>query len=220
MKLKSGYQAVKTLEYSSFKNMIKAIIFDLGGVLIENPAPGMVSYFAASLGVDEKLLYDIFARFIKEFQKGIISEDTLWEKVCCDLRIQKPNNPSLWEEAFRNEYSPREEMFSLAAQLKERGFKIGLLSNSEVPAMKYFHEKQYDMFDVAVFSCAEGTMKPERRIYEIALKRLGVLPNEAVFIDDRGDFIDAAAEVGINTILFTSSKQVQRDLAFFSVDIK
>jgi len=203
--------------------MVKTIIFDWGGVLIENPAPAMLSYFADSLGVRKEKLHSVGRnleqKFIK-FQKGMASEETIWEKICFKLSIQNPGAPSLWGEAFRGVYKPREEMFSLAHALKERGYKTGVLSNAEIPAMEYFYEQRYDMFDVAVFSCAVGMLKPERRIYEIALEQLETQPNDAVFIDDRKNFIEGAKDVGINTILFTSPGQVKEKLADFSVKIR
>ena len=203
--------------------MVKTIIFDWGGVLIEDPAPAMLNYFADSLGLRSEALHrvarDLEAKFLK-FQKGIVSEETIWEKLCFKLSVQKPGTPSLWGEAFRWVYKPREEMFSLACALKERGYKTGLLSNTEIPAMKYFYEQRYDMFDAAIFSCVVGMLKPERRIYEIALEQLETQPNDAVFIDDRKDFIDGAKDVGINTILFISPSQVEEELAYFSVKIR
>jgi len=199
--------------------MIKAVIFDWGGVLIENPSPGMIRYIAAFLGVAEEAFNEVDKKLLTVFQKGTVSEDTVWEKVCQDLNVSKPKVPSLWEEAFRRVYKPREKMFSLATALKKRDYKIGLLSNTEVPAMKFFYKQRYDMFDATVFSCAEGTVKPERRIYERALEKLEVRPQEAVFIDDRRDFIEGAREVNLNTILFKSPYQVIEELAYLSVEI-
>ncbi|OGP82188.1 MAG: hypothetical protein A2Z08_01070 [Deltaproteobacteria bacterium RBG_16_54_11] len=76
------------------------------------------------------------------------------------------------------------------------------------------------MFDAAVFSCAEGTRKPEQKIYEIALERLGVKPHEAVFIDDRVDFIAGAKKLGIHTILFKDPEQVKQELASFAISLE
>lgn len=197
--------------------MIKAVIFDWGGVLIENPAREMAGYIAISLGVPMETFNNAYRELIPAFQKGTISEGFVWEKICGELNVPKPEVSSLWREAFRSVYTPKEEIFSLASQLKGGGYKVGFLSNAEVPAMNFFHEQHYDTFDVTVFSCAEGTMKPERRIYEITLERLGVQPNQAIFIDDREDFIDGAKEMGINTILFISEQQVKEALASFSV---
>ncbi len=147
----------------------------------------------------------------------MISEDELWEKVSSELRVKKSGTSSLWEEAFRHVYVPKRQMFSLASDLKDRGYKVGLISNTEAPAVRYFREQQYEMFDATVFSCAEGTRKPEERIYQIALQRLGVLPKEAVFIDDKADYVEGAEKLGMRGILFRNPEQVQRELASLSV---
>jgi epoxide hydrolase-like predicted phosphatase len=135
------------------------------------------------------------------------------------LKIERLHNPSLWGEALRAIYAPKEGMFSLASLLKEKGYLVGLLSNAEMAAMAFFYEQGYAMFDAAVFSCAEGTRKPEQRIYEIALERLNVKAHEAIFIDDRADFIAGAQRLGIHTILFDDLEQVRRDLASFAVSL-
>ena len=75
------------------------------------------------------------------------------------------------------------------------------------------------MFDVLVFSCAEGTRKPERKIYELTIEKLGSQPGQSVFIDDKPEYINGAKEVGIVAILFQSVKQVKDKLARLSVEI-
>jgi len=199
--------------------MIKAIVFDWGGVLIDYPISASISYCADLLKVDEELLSHAFKQYVTLFQKGEISEDLLWENICKKLKIQKPTMPSLCREAFHNVYTPKKEMFQLATNLKKNGYKIGFLSNTELPMMKYFKEQQYSMFDVTVFSCAEGITKPEKRIYEILLKRLSVEAYETVLIDDIKEYIDAAKDIGMKAILFENPRQVQRELASFGVKI-
>jgi len=200
--------------------MIRTVIFDLGGVLIDDPSPGMIRYFSSTLGLPEAAFYDLDLLPLPEFQRGLVSEETFWKKVCPNLPEGNLRTQSLWGEAFRGQYKPKKEMFSLASSLKRRGYKIGLLSNIEAPSLEYFNEQRPDIFDEAVFSCKEGTCKPEKKIYEIALARLGTKAKEAVFIDDREDFVAGAKEIGMETILFTSPGQVKDELAKLSVSTK
>lgn len=199
--------------------MMESVIFDWGGVLIDNPAPGRMRYCAGALGVSQEDLAGVMSKFIADFQRGVINEDTFWERVCGELGVPGPEARSLWADGFGAAYVPRESMFSLAVCLRENGYKTAVLSNTEVPSMEYFHRSGYDMFDVLVFSCAEGTIKPERRIYEITAEKLGSRAEQTVFIDDEPEYIDGAKEIGLNTILFESAEQVKNDLARLGVKI-
>jgi putative hydrolase of the HAD superfamily len=199
---------------------VKAIIFDWGGVLCEETALGLISYFSKALQVAPEPLVSAFRPFLPAFQKGEISEDDLWQGMCVVLKIERPYNQSLWGDALRAIYVPNMEMFALASRVKDKGYTVGLLSNAEMAAMAFFHEQGYAMFDAAVFSCAEGTRKPEQRIYEIALERLNVKAHEAIFIDDRADFIAGAKRLGIQTILFKDHEQVRRDLISLAISLE
>ena len=198
---------------------IKSVIFDWGGVLIDDPAPGLMQYCAEALGVSKENYIKAHGKFAEVFQKGLISEDTFWERVCSELNVPKPKAHSLWTDAFKAAYVPREDMFSVAALLQENGYRTAVLSNTEAPAMRYFHQLQYDMFDVLVFSCAEGTRKPERKIYELTVEKLGSQPAQSVLIDDKPEYIDGAKQAGLNTIIFRNIEQVKNELARLRVKI-
>jgi len=192
---------------------IKSVIFDWGGVLIEDPAPGLMQYCAQALNVSKEEYTKAHRKFSADFQKNLICEDAFWDRICRELKVQKPAVRSLWAEAFKAAYVPREEMFNLAALLKKSGYKTAVLSNTEVPAMHYFYQLQYDMFDVPVFSCAEGTMKPERKIFDVTIEKLSCNPRQSVFVDDNPAFIDAAKNAGLNTILFENVRRTKEKLA-------
>jgi epoxide hydrolase-like predicted phosphatase len=198
---------------------IKSVIFDWGGVLIDNPAPGLMQHCAKALKVSKEDYIKAHGRFEADFQKGLIREDAFWEQVCSKLNVPKPDTPSLWAEAFEAAYVPRKKMFSMTAWLQGKGYRTAVLSNTEVPAMQHFYRQRYDMFDVAVFSCHEGVKKPDRGIYEITLQKLGCGPEKAIFIDDKQEYIDGAKEVGINTVLFQDINQVKDELNQLGVKI-
>jgi putative hydrolase of the HAD superfamily len=200
--------------------MINTIIFDWGGVLIDNPAQGLLDYCASHLNVNSAVLETVLDAYLPHFQKGTLPEQELWEKVTKDLDVAPPRVDSLWEDAFRSVYIPKEEMFDLAKRLKENGYKVGFLSNTEVPPMNYFHERGYgDIFQEPVFSCAVGAIKPEAEIYQITAKRLGIDPKTAVFIDDKISYIEGARAVGMSGIVFDNPQQVKKELANLGINI-
>lgn len=196
---------------------IESVIFDWGGVLIDDPRPGLLQCCADAFDVAQEHYTPIHDSFLDEFHKGLISEERFWQEIARKLGRPTPKATSLWSEAFRSAYVPKQEVFSLASSLHAKGYRTALLSNTELPAVEFFHELGYDMFDVLVFSCTEGMMKPARRIYEVTLERLGSQAEQSVFIDDRPDYIQGAKEVGLNTILFESTAQVKNGLVELGV---
>jgi len=192
---------------------IKSAIFDWGGVLIDDPAPSRLRCCAEVLGAPEAGLAQAITRSMPEFQIGAIAEDTFWERVCGELNVPTPRSRSLWGDGFDVAYMPRPEMFALAADLQRQGCKTAVLSNTESPAVEFFGRMGYGMFDVQVFSCVEGVRKPELRIYEIAVEKLGSPPARTVYIDDDPKYIEAAKRAGLNAILFETIEQVKNALS-------
>lgn len=198
---------------------IEAILFDWGGVLIEDPAPGLMQYCAGALGVSVADYTAAHNRHGGPFQKGRITEEVFWQRICTDLDCTAPGVPSLWGQAFRGVYAPRAEVFALARRLHEKGHKIGLLSNTEAPAMALWPQLGRDAFDALVFSCAEGAVKPEREVYEIAAGKLNVTPARCVLIDDKPAYAEGARNAGMQAIVYESLPQVERELAELGVGI-
>jgi len=188
--------------------MIKGIIFDLGGVLIDNPAQSMKSYIMNELAISENDLSKLTSPLIPEFQKGELAEEEFWRLVIKGTSLKTEILTSLWTEAIRSAYSPKPEMFFLVNKLKERGLKVGILSNTEIPVVKFLKSKDFTMFDFFVYSCLEGVRKPEERIYKLAMDRMGFKAEEIIFVDDSVENIEASHENGLHSILFESPTQV------------
>jgi len=199
---------------------IESILFDWGGVLIENPAPGLMAYCAEALGVAVADYVRVHNAHGEALQTGRIAEAVFWQRVCGDLGRPLPRQTSLWGDAFRAVYRPREDVFGLARRLREKGCKTSLLSNTEVPAMTLFLELHYDMFDALTFSCVEGVAKPQKEIYEVAARKLRVTPAQCVLLDDRLDFVEGARNAGMKGIVYESLPQVEGELAGLGIETK
>ncbi|MHA1945282.1 MAG: HAD family hydrolase [Candidatus Hodarchaeales archaeon] len=192
--------------------MIKGVVFDLGGVLLDNPASNMRSYISESLNISEKEFTERSSLHILDFQKGLISELEFLRKVTHGLVFQEKLPESLWKEAIKSAFSPKQKMLSLVEELRDIGLKIGILSNTEIPVVGYLKEISFDTFDVMIFSCLEKTCKPEREIYLLTIDRFGRKPEELVFIDDALENVVAGQSIGLNCILFNSPDQVRVEI--------
>ena len=194
--------------------MIKNIIFDFGGVLLDwNPRYLYKSYFNNDEEM-EHFLADIcngewnirqdagrpFAEAVKELQakfpeyaEAIQMYDDDWEKM---LKCELP------------------ESIDLLKELKFMGYGIYGLTNWSAEKIGYAFANYsfFSLFDGIVVSGVEKVVKPDRKIYEILLERYSLKPGECVFIDDNQDNVDMAKVLGINAIRFDNIGNVKEHL--------
>ena len=83
--------------------------------------------------------------------------------------------------------------------------------------MEFFLELRYEMFDVPIFSCAEGACKPQKEIYEISARKLTAPAGGCVLIDDKPAFVDGARRAGMQGIVYENLAQVKQDLVTLGV---
>ena len=193
-------------------NPIRAILFDWGGVLIDDPAPALARYCADALGVALADFSPAHLRHERPFQEGRIEEREFWERVCRDLGVALPARDSLWRDAFFAAYRPRPSMWDLVRRVRNRRCATALLSNTERPAMSRLTDADRACFDQIVASCQVGLAKPDARIYRLALERLGCSPAQAIFIDDKPEYVRGAADVGIGAILYRDEPALRDEL--------
>lgn len=192
--------------------MITGVIFDWGGVLIDDPEPGIAAYCSSQLGVTGSLFREARKEYAPAIFRGEISEAEYWQKVCSVLQVAVPTKP-LIAEALRQSYKARPVILSLVRKLKEDGYKTALLSNIEEPSTVLFDELSYkDLFDAVMFSCRCRIAKPHPQIYQRTLEDLAIPAEEALFIDDREENIEGARAVGLRGILYQNKEQTYSDL--------
>jgi len=189
--------------------MIKAIIFDFGGVLIigrsEHTGLKNISYlFVPILKLPHKEIYQTFLKYWKPWKHGKITKKQFWSKFAHHLNIKITNQKKL-DKVMINWGIKNTKTVNLAKRLK-KNYKIAILSNHA----KWWFEAQAKrckikpIFNIRITSYDYGIGKPNPKIYKIALKKLGVRPEEAVFIDDIRSNAEAATKLGMHGCYYTS----------------
>lgn len=197
---------------------IKGVVFDWGGVIIDEPSGSLQRYCSRRLEIPIRKGSVAIWKFLPEYQSGKLNERQFWEAVCtaCDTPFDVIPAKSLWSDAVRTVFDFRPEVVAAIQTLKHRGMRVGFLSNTEPEAARFFHEMYMDAwFDASVLSCEVGIAKPQREIYHLMADKLQLVPATILFLDDRQENIDGAVEVGMNAAKVSSSMTVMRVLEMF-----
>jgi putative hydrolase of the HAD superfamily len=182
--------------------MIRAVIFDWGGVIQEPLGEAHLNEWAQRLGVSRSVLGQALAGpNWRALTRGQIDAATARRRLAEALDL--PDVDRFYREFFASErLNPG--MLELVERLRRSGIKVALLTNN-APGLDELLRSKWDLdprvaFDVYVNSAEVGLAKPDPEIYELTLVRLGVSPEEAVFIDDNATYVTAAADLGLRAI--------------------
>lgn len=114
---------------------------------------------------------------------------------------------------FNNSKQLNEELVQKIIDLKERGFKLAILSNFTTELRGILKEHGiYKHFDKVFVSGEMGTQKPAPEAFAAVCKDLEILPNEMVFIDDSPKSLETSEEVGFTPLLFEGNEKLFEDL--------
>jgi epoxide hydrolase-like predicted phosphatase len=208
---------------------IRAVVFDIGGILEIVPGggdptknfPEMIIRWEECLhmqpgelrakirGINEQLL-----SLGKDMGLGTCSEEEWQEELGHATGMSQDQ-----VDAFMRDYwdvylgTPNEELMAFFSGLRPR-YQTALLSNSGSGARREEQERYHlnEMTDFIIYSHEEGVAKPDRRIFELTCARLGVQPEEIVFLDDAEPNVAAATAYGMHAILFTDTAQAIADV--------
>lgn len=201
------------------------VIFDLFGTLVND------FMSAAGQGHDElaAILGVPYEHFMKQWRE-ITGRRTMGEFQTVEASIEHvcralglPVNAAQMAKAveFRLEYTrralvPKPDAVATLAQLKHKGFKLGLLSNCSIEIPILWPETEFaELFDAVVFSSRERIKKPAPQIYHLACERLGVVPKDCLYIADGENYeLASAAQVGMHPVLIKTSephREVRRE---------
>jgi epoxide hydrolase-like predicted phosphatase len=193
---------------------IRAVIFDLGGVInrTEDRNPRTRLAERAGMSYDDlmKLVFDTESAI--QATLGKVTTREHWEIVRKILDVSAEELSPV-ESHFWGGDKVDFDLVKYIRSLRPK-YKTGLLSNAW-DDLRYYLEKEWkiaDAFDEIVISAEVGVAKPDPRIYQIALERLGVAPQEAIFVDDYPANIEGASRLGIHAIRFQNLSQAVNEI--------
>lgn len=192
-------------EGSPMDRKLRAIVFDMGNVLMTFDGPYFASCFTDT-PEDAALLNDALfgAPIWALLDSGTVSHETALRVATAHLPERlRPNV----EKCFRHwpELSePLENVNDLAIRLKGEGYQIYVLSNANVNIMEQLgHAPATPHLDGVVVSGIERVMKPDPAIFLLLCERYGLAPEECIFIDDNADNCEGARVAGMHAYHFT-----------------
>jgi putative hydrolase of the HAD superfamily len=197
---------------------IEAVISDFGGVLT-TPLIQSFAAFQDETGISMQTLGVAMQRLAErdadhplfELEKGRLTEADFLQRIAAELEPDLGHRPEMhrFSEIYFEALEPNPPMIELMRDLKNRGLRMALLTNNvrEWEPLWRSMVPIDELFGDVVDSAFVGCRKPEREIYEIVLRRLGVTGDACLFVDDTEVNCDAARELGMSAVHFQSNEQ-------------
>ena len=192
---------------------IRAIFFDLGGVILRTEYQTPRQYLAERLNME----YDDLVRLVFESETsrkasiGALTADEHWAALMVRLKRPASETQRIRDEFFGGDVLDH-ELIRLIRALHGK-YKTGLISNAWNDLRQYIAKQKFDdAFDGITISAEVGVVKPEAKIYHVALEQVQVQASEAVFVDDFQANIEGCEKIGMQGILFKDPDEVKQKL--------
>jgi epoxide hydrolase-like predicted phosphatase len=193
---------------------IRAVVFDIGGVLEITPEMDFDRRWEARLGLPVGEIGRRLADIWLGGSVGTVTERMVHQAVGDRLGLAADQVDALLADMWEQYVGVgNDELIDYAGQLRPR-YRTGVLSNSFVGAREREQDRYgfAELVDDIVYSHEVGMSKPDPRIYRLAARRLDVRPDEVVFVDDAEPNILGARAVGMHAIGFRDNAQVIAEL--------
>jgi putative hydrolase of the HAD superfamily len=194
--------------------MIKAVIFDFGRVISSQKPPSLFREYEVHLKLAPGMINQIMfnSQAWQDALIGRLTAEGFWSAIGPELGLDSREKIRDFRRRYHRDESINGGVINLIRQLCGR-YKLAVLSNSPPGLAEWLSDWEIlDLFDVVFCSGDEGIIKPNPLAYHTTLKRLGVLPHEAVFVDDTIGHVQAAQKLGVHGILFTTAEKLAPEL--------
>jgi len=201
--------------------MIKALIFDLGGVIAYNDIDVLLKAFAKELKIDFEKLKEVEANHHEKLIEGKISVKEFCSSVRNVFGLEEDSLTLLlvWERLYGATVEMNSELIEKIRGLK-KDYPMALISNiMDTTARYHQRQKLFFFFKPVLLSCRTGLVKPNVKLFARAIRELGMKGNECVFIDDNDAYFKAAKEFSIKCIKFEDNKKLYKELRKLKVKV-
>jgi putative hydrolase of the HAD superfamily len=193
---------------------IRAIIWDMEGVILLNSQNSIPVCIAKRLDIPvERLLQSAYDKeYSDQIDLGDHTQEEGWEHMLDNLGLPYSKKSEL-EKFFHEDFYIDQELVADIRAYRQR-FKTALLSNYS-DAMRPMLSGPWRMdgaFDEIVISCEVRMIKPDPAIFHYTLNKLGILPHEAIFIDDRENNVASAQAYGLQAFQYTGRADMNRKI--------
>jgi putative hydrolase of the HAD superfamily len=188
-----------------------AVVFDYGRVLSHPPTLAELREFAAVVGISEPPFFQIYSDTRDEYDCGRHDFHGHWQNFAraAGVSLSRDKVERIVEYENRMWLRINPQMLKLAARIRSYRVPTAILSNMPPDLLQQIRDN-FDWlndFDVQVWSCEHGVIKPEPQIYRICLDALGCEPWRALFFDDRPRNVEGARRAGMEAYVFESPEQ-------------
>ena len=190
--------------------MIKNIIFDIGGVIFDDSLQNINKV----LNEDSEILYKkVYGKTFLNCLLGNMEVFNYIESFKDDRDYQKIKY-ILTKDNLHLSFPLMKDNFDFISKLKDKGYNLYILSNITRDSYEYVNETIdiSKIFNGGVYSYQEGLVKPNRRMYELIIKKYNLNKEETIFFDDKPKNIVAASEFGIKGVLFRTIEDIENNL--------
>ena len=190
--------------------MIKNIIFDIGGVILDDSIQNISDLFKEDA---TELWKKAFGKSFKNCLLGNIEVSDYIETFKNDVDYDKIKY-ILSKENLNISYPLMKENYEYISSLKDEGYNLYILSNITKESYEYFISiiNVDEIFMGGVYSFQEKLLKPDRRIYELIINKYNLNKEETMFFDDRVKNVEVACECGIKGIVFRSIEDINNNI--------
>lgn len=183
--------------------MIRAVVFDLGKVLVDFDYTVAARKVAAQCRMSPEEIYSFMAHspLLPRYETGLLTTDQFFHEICAVTGYR--GGAEEFADTFGDIFTAIEPMIDLHARLRRRGMPTCVFSNTNELAVRHIrrHFPFYAQFDAYVLSYEQGFMKPQAGLYEVVERKTGRQGGELLYIDDREDNLATAAARGWQVIL-------------------